>query len=94
MAIRREQTTVSESREAMPVNAQWYGPMQLLTEQEALVLHLRYQQPGGVATSQAVAGQLGLSEHTVRRIERDALRKLRQQAVESVGYRVNDWDEV
>jgi DNA-directed RNA polymerase sigma subunit (sigma70/sigma32) len=90
----REHTAVSAAHDTIDSGAQPHRSLATLTEQEAVVLRLRYGQSGGVATSQVVAGQIGLPEHTVRRIERDALRKLRMYAVGLVEYGFNGWDEV
>jgi DNA-directed RNA polymerase sigma subunit (sigma70/sigma32) len=90
----RQHTTVSDAHDTSDAGAQWCRSLPMLTEQEAAVLRLRYRQPGGVATSHVVAGQIGLPVHTIRRIERDALRKLRLHALALVGYGINGWDEV
>jgi DNA-directed RNA polymerase sigma subunit (sigma70/sigma32) len=90
----RQQTTLRNAHDAIDADAQWYRSLPTLTEQEAVVLRLRYQQPGGVTTPQVIAGQIGLPVHTVRRIERDALRKLRTHALALVGCGFNGWDEV
>jgi len=61
--------------------------------QQELVLRLRFGQ-GRPATIQQVADALGLTVRTARRIEDEALRRLRLSALDSVGSGQCDWDEV
>jgi DNA-directed RNA polymerase sigma subunit (sigma70/sigma32) len=61
-----------------------------LTAQQERVLGLRFGQ-GRPATIEEVARALGL---TARRIEGEALRRLRLSALDSVGSGQCDWDEV
>ena len=68
--------------------------MQILTAQQELVLLLRFGQAHRPATEQQVAQALGLSVRMVRRIERQALRRLRLGTLDSVGSGQCDWDEV
>jgi DNA-directed RNA polymerase sigma subunit (sigma70/sigma32) len=68
--------------------------MQILTVQQELVLLLRFGQARRPATEQQVAQALGLSVRTVRRIEGEALRRLRLSTLDSVGSGQCDWDEV
>ncbi len=67
---------------------------QILEAREELVLRLRF---GSVRTAQSrhqVARLLGVSDRTVQGIERQALRKLRMDAVAPVGTGWQGWDEV
>jgi DNA-directed RNA polymerase sigma subunit (sigma70/sigma32) len=68
--------------------------MQILTTRQELVLLLRFGQGRRPATAQEVAQALGLSVHMVRRVEREALRRLRLSTLDSVGSGQCDWDEV
>lgn len=68
--------------------------MAILGAREELVLKLRF---GGVRkghTRKEVARRLGVSDDTVQRIERRALRKLRQSALGPVANGWAGWDEV
>ena len=64
-----------------------------LTAQKELVLRLRFGQ-GRPATIQEVADALGLPLRTTRRIEREALRRLRLSMLDSVGSGQRDCDDV
>ena len=64
-----------------------------LTAQQERVLGLRFGQ-GRPATIEEVAYALGLTVRTTRRIESEALRRLRLSALDSVGSGQCDWDEV
>ena len=65
----------------------------ILTARQQLVLRLRFGPDRSVATHAQVAETMGVSRETVRRLERNALRRLR---VESVDPSVDcfGWDEV
>ena len=67
--------------------------MPALTDKETAVLRLRFEDPRRVATPEEVAGLLGMPLRTVRRIERHALRKLRQSALGPVAHGFDGWDE-
>ncbi len=67
--------------------------MKNLTAQQERVLRLRFGQ-GRPATIREVADALGLEVRTTRRIEGEALRRLRLSALDSVGSGQCDWDEV
>jgi DNA-directed RNA polymerase sigma subunit (sigma70/sigma32) len=65
-----------------------------LTEKEAALLRMRFDDTRRVATLQEVAGLLGMPLGTARRIERRALRKLRSSALGPVAQGFDGWDEV
>jgi DNA-directed RNA polymerase sigma subunit (sigma70/sigma32) len=67
--------------------------MPTLTEQETVVLQLRFGHTRRVAPPHEVAALLGLSLSTVRRIERRALRRLRLSALGPVAEGFDGWDE-
>ena len=68
--------------------------MLVLGTQEELVLHLRFGRAREAQTREEVARLLGVSDATVQRIERQALRKLRQNALGPVSSGWQGWDEV
>ena len=68
--------------------------MQILEAREELVLRLRFGDARTAHTRQEVARLLSVSDGTVRRIERDALRKLRMSALGPVSRGWPGWDEV
>ena len=68
--------------------------MQTLGPREELVLRLRFGNTRETHSRQEVAQLLGLSLDSVRRIERRALRKLRQSALGPIGSGWQGWDEV
>jgi DNA-directed RNA polymerase sigma subunit (sigma70/sigma32) len=63
------------------------------SSQQELVLRLRFGQ-GRPATIQEVADALGLTVRRARRIEGEALRRLRLSTLDSIGSGLCDWDEV
>ena len=68
--------------------------MAILGHQEELVLRLRFGSARKAQTRQEVARLLGVSDETVRRVEYQALRKLRQSALGPVSNGWAGWDEV
>ena len=66
---------------------------QTLSPRQELVLLLRFGLGGRPTTHQRVAETLGLSPRTVRRIENEALRRLRLSTLDSIGSGQCDWDE-
>jgi DNA-directed RNA polymerase sigma subunit (sigma70/sigma32) len=66
----------------------------VLETQEELVLRLRFGSAREAQTREEVARLLGVSDATVQRIEREALRKLRQSALGPVSSGWQGWDEV
>jgi DNA-directed RNA polymerase sigma subunit (sigma70/sigma32) len=68
--------------------------MEILGVREELVLRLRFGNARTAQTRQAVARLLGVSDGTVRRIEREALRKLRLSALGPISEGWRGWDEV
>jgi DNA-binding NarL/FixJ family response regulator len=67
---------------------------QILEAREELVLRLRFASVRRPQSRSQVARFLGLSDRTVRCIERQALRKLRLDALGPVGAGWQGWDEV
>ncbi len=67
--------------------------MPALTAEETAVLRLRFGDPQRVATPQEVAAELGMSVLSVDRLERRALRKLRQSALGPLARGFDGWDE-
>jgi DNA-directed RNA polymerase sigma subunit (sigma70/sigma32) len=67
--------------------------MEILEARERLVLRLRFGSMSQARTHATVARWLDVSDGAVRRIERQALRKLRRSALGSVGEGGQDWDE-
>ncbi len=65
-----------------------------LDHQEELVLRLRFGSARTPHPRAAVARLLGVSDETVRRVEDQALRKLRQSALGPVSGGWAGWDEV
>lgn len=70
------------------------GMMETLEEREELVLRLRFGSGRTPQTHPEVARLLGVSDSTVRRIEQQALRKLRLSALGPIGKGWQGWDEV
>jgi DNA-binding NarL/FixJ family response regulator len=70
------------------------GMVETLEEREELVLRLRFGSGRTVQTQPEIARLLGVSDSTVRHIERQALRKLRLSALGPVGKGWSGWDEV
>jgi DNA-directed RNA polymerase sigma subunit (sigma70/sigma32) len=68
--------------------------MRILGNQEELVLRLRFGSAQQAQTRQEVARLLGVSDETVRRVEYQALRKLRQSALAPLSNGWAGWDEV
>ena len=67
---------------------------EILEAREELVLRLRFGSAEAPQSRSQVARSLGLSARTVRCIERQALRKLRMDALGPVGAGWQGWDEV
>ncbi len=65
-----------------------------LTEEERVILRLRFAAHSRRRTYDEVAALLGRRRGVVRRLERRALRKLRLYGADVDGYSVNGWDEV
>ena len=68
--------------------------METLAPREELVLRLRFGRVCEAHTRHQVAQLLKVSDTTVRRIERQAMRKLRLSALGPVGRGWQGWDEV
>lgn len=68
--------------------------MATLGDREELVLRLRFGNGRTAQTRAEVARLLGVSDRTIRRIEQQALRKLRLSALGPVGRGWPGWDEV
>jgi DNA-directed RNA polymerase sigma subunit (sigma70/sigma32) len=64
-----------------------------LSHQQELVLLLRFGQGPRPATYEQVADALGVSPHAVEQIENEALRLLRQSAIDPLSKGWNGWDE-
>jgi len=67
--------------------------MPALTAKEMAVLRLRFGDAQRVSTPQEVAAELRMSVLSVCRIERHALRKLRQSALGPLDCGFDGWDE-
>jgi DNA-directed RNA polymerase sigma subunit (sigma70/sigma32) len=65
-----------------------------LSHQQELVLLLRFGQSPRPATHAQVAHALGVSPQAVEQLEDEALRLLRQSAVDPLSKGWNGWDEV
>ncbi len=65
-----------------------------LSAQELLLLYLRYGCEYAPATQPQAAEELGLSLHTVCRMEREILRQLRLSRSDPLASGWNGWDEV
>jgi DNA-directed RNA polymerase sigma subunit (sigma70/sigma32) len=70
------------------------GMMEILETREELVLRLRFGDARTAQTRAAVARVLGVSAGRLRRIERQALRKLRMSALGPLSKGWQGWDEV
>ncbi len=68
--------------------------MEILAPREELVLQLRFGSARVAQTREQIAALLKVSGATVRRIERQALRKLRLSALGPISRGWNGWDEV
>ncbi len=65
-----------------------------LSDQQELALLLRFGQGARPATPEEVADTLGMSTSAIERIEDEALRLLRRNAIDPLAKGWNGWDEV